>query len=509
MGKLNVTMLRYLSKEDFRVLTAVEMGMKNHEIVPGSLVASIASLRHGGVHKVLRELSKHRLLSYERGGKYDGYRLTNAGYDYLALKTLASRDVITAFGNQIGTGKESNIYVVGGGEASEREGEQLCLKLHRLGRTCFRKVREKRDYHKNRRSMNWLYLSRISATKEFAYMKALKDRGFPIPAPIDFNRHCIVMELVEGTLLQNVVEVEDPANLFDQLMDLILRFAAVGVIHGDFNEFNIMVADDGSPVIIDFPQMVSTGHPDAKMFFDRDVTGVRDFFRRRFNYESMDAPCFEDVHRTDAMDAEVAASGVTKQMEKDLRLEYGLDDEEEEEDSSDEEDDEDLLEEVHPGLEEEMAEKKAAAEKEVELLRKAVEESVSLARVEDDVEVPDTENFCERKCQDNADVDNSDPESTRELDDELGNLREINSKYRPFRDTNASDRLETASVRSFSTTASTIHPDVVKARVKSALEKRGKKGQAKRQVVKGEASAKTRSRRNNKDTIASRPRGKW
>ena len=33
MGKLNVSMLRYLSKEDFRVLTAVEMGMKNHEIV--------------------------------------------------------------------------------------------------------------------------------------------------------------------------------------------------------------------------------------------------------------------------------------------------------------------------------------------------------------------------------------------------------------------------------------------------------------------------------------------
>ena len=33
MGKLNVNQLRYLSKEDFRVLTAVEMGMKNHELV--------------------------------------------------------------------------------------------------------------------------------------------------------------------------------------------------------------------------------------------------------------------------------------------------------------------------------------------------------------------------------------------------------------------------------------------------------------------------------------------
>ena len=35
MGKLNVSVLRYMTREDFRVLTAVEMGMKNHEIVPG------------------------------------------------------------------------------------------------------------------------------------------------------------------------------------------------------------------------------------------------------------------------------------------------------------------------------------------------------------------------------------------------------------------------------------------------------------------------------------------
>ena len=62
MGKLNVSMLRYLSKEDFRVLTAVEMGMKNHEIVPAALVASIASLKHGGCQKVLNELAKHRLV---------------------------------------------------------------------------------------------------------------------------------------------------------------------------------------------------------------------------------------------------------------------------------------------------------------------------------------------------------------------------------------------------------------------------------------------------------------
>jgi len=50
-------------------IVQVEMGMKNHEIVPAPLIASIAHLHSGGCHKVLKELSKHRLVCYEHGGK--------------------------------------------------------------------------------------------------------------------------------------------------------------------------------------------------------------------------------------------------------------------------------------------------------------------------------------------------------------------------------------------------------------------------------------------------------
>ena len=39
--KLDVNVLRYLSKDDWRVLTAVEMGQKNHEIVPTPLVSTL------------------------------------------------------------------------------------------------------------------------------------------------------------------------------------------------------------------------------------------------------------------------------------------------------------------------------------------------------------------------------------------------------------------------------------------------------------------------------------
>ncbi|NXV17127.1 RIOK2 kinase, partial [Cepphus grylle] len=317
MGKLNVVMLRYLSREHFRVLTAVEMGMKNHEIVPASLIASIASLKHGGCNKILRELVKHKLLAYERTKTVQGYRLTNAGYDYLALKTLSSRQVINSVGNQMGVGKESDIYIV----ANEEE-QQFALKLHRLGRTSFRSLKNKRDYHKHRHKMSWLYLSRLAAMKEFAYMKALHDRKFPVPKPVDYNRHAVVMELIDGYPLCQVRQVEDPASVYSELMDLIVKLANHGLIHGDFNEFNLILDNDDHVTMIDFPQMVSTSHANAEWYFDRDVNCIKEFFKKRFNYESELFPAFKDIRRECSLDREIAASGYTKEMEEDGELLY-------------------------------------------------------------------------------------------------------------------------------------------------------------------------------------------
>lgn len=59
--------------------------------------------------------------------------------------------------------------------------------------------------------------------------------------------------------------VDDIEGLYDELMSLIVRLGNCGVIHGDFNEFNIMIDNDGHPIIIDFPQMVSTKHPNAEL----------------------------------------------------------------------------------------------------------------------------------------------------------------------------------------------------------------------------------------------------
>lgn len=48
MGKFNVQAIRFLDAQHFRVLTSVEMGMKNHELVGFCGVQTIFSLMEGG-----------------------------------------------------------------------------------------------------------------------------------------------------------------------------------------------------------------------------------------------------------------------------------------------------------------------------------------------------------------------------------------------------------------------------------------------------------------------------
>jgi RIO kinase 2 len=104
------------------------------------------------------------------------------------------------------------------------------------------------------------------------------------------------------------------------LMQLILRLASQGLIHGDYNEFNILVYEDGRPVLIDFPQMISIDHPNAEDYFTRDVECIKTFFKRKFRFEADEAPRWEDVERVGKLDFEVQASGfggkLTKEMDE-------------------------------------------------------------------------------------------------------------------------------------------------------------------------------------------------
>ncbi|KAL8940672.1 MAG: hypothetical protein Q9216_002694 [Gyalolechia sp. 2 TL-2023] len=423
--KLDPTHLRYLTPEDWRVLTAVEIGSKNHEVVPTSLIIQIANLRSGsGVHKSISTLAKANLIARVQHAKYDGYRLTYGGLDYLALHTHLQRKTLHSTGPCIGTGKESDIHIVLAPPHSsdsssalpapnkntrsissttskplpqslhhhhqqtpqkipDQKKQELILKIHRLGRISFRTIKTNRDYLRHRSSATWLHMSRLSALKEHTFMTALFDIGFPVPRPVAWNRHTVVMSLIRGTPLYQVRQLEEgqARKLYAELMDMIVRLAGVGLIHGDFNEFNIMIEEreeaeeeeekkkklssdvpnnkgsdikkkhadpeaqetfqidavnNGSqqikttttlhPILIDFPQMLSISHPNAPTYFERDVNCVKRYFSRRHHFTSDDpGPFFADVEKQRRknnggrrLDIEAEASGFSKKMGKEL-----------------------------------------------------------------------------------------------------------------------------------------------------------------------------------------------
>ncbi|GFE53527.1 RIO1 family protein [Babesia ovis] len=288
--KLDPSHFSHMSNTEFRVLTAIELGMRNHEFIPVKLITATANLRSCGMSNVLSTLMKAKLIVHS-GESYDGYKLTFLGLDYLALRTLHKRGIIAGVGRRIGVGKEADVHL-----CTDTDGNLLVLKLHRLGRVSFRAVKHKRDYMGKRKHASWMYLSQLAAKKEYSYLSALWDENFPVPQPLDINRHVIAMKYVDGIPLCQVREIANPRRVLNMLMRLIVRLARVGIIHGDFNGFNLMISEDGESVtVIDFPQVVSVTHQDAEFYFDRDVECIREMFRKKFKLEVFEYPRFSDV----------------------------------------------------------------------------------------------------------------------------------------------------------------------------------------------------------------------
>lgn len=417
--KLDLSALKYLTPDDVRVLTAIELGMRNHEIVPVSLIDSIAKLKKGSSFRVMQNLLKHKLVEHSNT-KYDGYILNFLGYDYLAIHTLMKRGVLVKIGPKLGVGKESDVFICyvnpNAGvdtevseerlyqlrqelflnDEDEEEDEDLdnseenviykdedkeefeetistnkkavnnleqkeeasqesineeitskkinkleaeqgkefiyelytkfeeelnilgvschiaVIKLARLGRTSFRAVKSKRDYAKHKTHYNWQYLSRISATNEFKFLKGLYQVGFPVPKPYDHNRHAILMQYIPSYPLSRVDDLGDKEKAYNELTSIIIKIAEKGLIHGDFNEFNILVnLKDQRMVVIDFPQMISVEHEEAESYFNRDVECINRFFIKKFGvtFEHNKDLLLKNIQRQDYLDVKLKAYG--------------------------------------------------------------------------------------------------------------------------------------------------------------------------------------------------------
>lgn len=279
-ARFAVDALKQLGEDDYRLLVAVERGMINHEYVDVRLVASISGLEEDFVNARLKKLNRLGLVQRFKGG-FVGFVLTTRGYDCLALYVLVKRGTLSQLSlTPYGEGKESEVYL------GKTEGDRIVVvKFHRVGRTSFRKVKLVREYVADKRHYSWLYAGRLAAMREFEALKILWKRGVAVPEPIDWNRHVIVTGYVEGDELYLLPELTDPKAFFESVLQEVEKSFKAGVVHGDLSEYNVLVTRGEKPVLIDWPQWVSSSHPMASFYLKRDIVNIAGFFAKKYGVD--------------------------------------------------------------------------------------------------------------------------------------------------------------------------------------------------------------------------------
>jgi RIO kinase 2 len=272
-----VRVFRDLELEDLQLLQYIEQQMRNYEYAPSDAIQKQSDLPPSEVDYRVPILIKRGLLQGRRG-KYTGYSLTTAGYDTLAINALVQANVIEAFGKALGIGKESDVY-----SALTQTKKQVALKFHRLGRTSFKKTKLKRNYTiKYSYTPDWHQQSRIAAKKEYKTLKLLYPQGMSVPEPIKQSRHVLVMSIIEGLELYHHQKLLDAQAVYDEILVNVRRaYNDAHIIHGDLSPFNIILQQNQHVLIIDWPQSVTTKHPNAEELIERDVRNVLTFFQRK------------------------------------------------------------------------------------------------------------------------------------------------------------------------------------------------------------------------------------
>ncbi len=268
-----------LENYDIRVLHAIEQGMIQHKVVPHKEVLRISGLNESEIYHRLSKLYKHELI-YREQEPYLGYLMNYNAYDILALNALVKAEMLEYLGPSIGIGKEADVY-----EGVTPDDTKVAVKFHRIGRTSFRDTKRKREYLADHDHTSWLYQSRLAAETEYEALSLMHEAGVQTPNPIYQNRHTIIMQYIKGIELSEILVIENAEIFLMEILDNLKKAYEAGVIHSDISEYNILIDDNTEVWIIDWPQYITSDHPNADETLERDVKNITYFFERKHNVD--------------------------------------------------------------------------------------------------------------------------------------------------------------------------------------------------------------------------------
>jgi RIO kinase 1 len=204
------------------------------------------------------------------------------------LQPLIEDGIIDEVLRSLKSGKEATVYVV---RTKER---LLCAKVYRdMRQRSFQKRAQYQEGRKVRGSRQTRAMGKSTRfgkkEQEAAWKNAEVDALYQlvaadvrVPKPYGYFNDVLLMEMVTdaaGNPAPRLGEVdlsrETALEYHAFLIRQVVRMLAIGLIHGDLSEFNVLVGSEG-PVIIDLPQVVNAaGNNGAKPMLERDVNNLR------------------------------------------------------------------------------------------------------------------------------------------------------------------------------------------------------------------------------------------
>lgn len=127
------------------------------------------------------------------------------------------------------------------------------------------------------------------AAAEFDALCGAWQAGIPVPYPVQLQGTEILMEFIgdasTGTAAPRLASVHltkaQLGDCFEQVVDIMRRFARARTAHGDLSPYNLLL-HDGRVFVIDLPQIVDViGNPNGFDLLERDVRNVCTWFARR------------------------------------------------------------------------------------------------------------------------------------------------------------------------------------------------------------------------------------
>ena len=274
----------------WKVMDGIFKNMWDYKFVPVEIIARDSKVEENKVERILKGLADEKLVEFKRT-EYLGGAFTFLGLSLYSLKRFVKKDVVTMLGKKMGEGKESIIY-----NCISKWGEAV-IKFHKVGYQSFKKVREKRDYG----DLHYTVLMIRSARNEYNALKKLHGK-VSVPKPYGWEGNAVLMELIDAKELYKV-RLKNPKDVLEYILEEVREMYALGIVHGDLSQFNILVSSEGI-WIIDFPQAIDLNELEsdeemkiAEEIFRRDLENILNYFKKSYNL-NVNEKFYQFLHNT-------------------------------------------------------------------------------------------------------------------------------------------------------------------------------------------------------------------